>query len=274
MLGYYIRLSLRSLARTPGLTALMVGAIGLGIAACIVTLTVYHAMSGNPIWWKNDVLYAVTMDSRGALKPGNASDPRSAPDQLSYRDATYLYGSDIPRRKAIMATVAGWLSGVPGQSGPALVRVRATSAGFFRMFDVPFEYGGPWSAPGDRGPEPVIVLSQHENAKLFDGTDSVGRSLTFDNRSFRIVGVLKSWNPQPRYYDMTVSSFARPDAAHVPFAWDEQMHLLPNGHMSCYGPNSPSTYRQLLGSDCVWVLLWVELPGAARRERFRAFMDA
>ena len=87
------------------------------------------------------------------------------------------------------------------------------------------------------------------------------------------MGVLKSWNPQPRYYDMTVSSFARPDAAYVPFACDEQMHLLPNGHMSCYGPNSPSTYRQLLGSDCVWVLLWVELPGAARRERFRAFMD-
>ncbi len=28
-----------------------------------MTLTVYHAMSGNPIWWKNERLYAVTMDN-------------------------------------------------------------------------------------------------------------------------------------------------------------------------------------------------------------------
>ena len=56
MLGYNLRLALNSLRRTPALTALMVGAIGLGISVCIVTLTVYHAMSGNPIWWKNNVL--------------------------------------------------------------------------------------------------------------------------------------------------------------------------------------------------------------------------
>ena len=41
----------------------MVCAIALGIAVCVMTLTVYHAMSGNPIWWKNDRLYAVTMDN-------------------------------------------------------------------------------------------------------------------------------------------------------------------------------------------------------------------
>ena len=49
MLGYYLRLACKSFRRTPGLTALMVGAITFGIAACIVTLTVYHTMSGNPI---------------------------------------------------------------------------------------------------------------------------------------------------------------------------------------------------------------------------------
>jgi putative ABC transport system permease protein len=271
---YYLRLSLKSLARTPGLTALMAGAIAFGVAACIVTLTVYHAMSGNPIWWKNDVLYAVTMDSRGALKPGNAADPSGAPDQLSYRDATYLYGSSIPRYQAIMATVAGWVSGAPGESGPSLIGARATSAGFFHMFEVPFEYGGPWDAAADRGPEPVIVLSRRENDKLFGGVDSVGRSVAFNNHDFRIVGVLDRWNPQRRYYDMTVSSFGKPDAAYIPFGWDEQLQMLPNGHMSCYGPSSPSTYRQLIGSGCVWVLLWVELPSAASRARFQAFMDA
>jgi putative ABC transport system permease protein len=274
MLGYYLRLALKSLRRTPGLAALMIGAIGLGVAACIVTLTVYHAMSGNPIWWKNDVLYAVTMDSRDAPQPGSASSPDRAPEQLSYADATYLYGSGIPRRKAIMTMMSGALRGAPQQTGSKLVSVRATSRGFFRMFDVPFEYGGPWDGAADQGPEPVIVLSHRLNDQLFGGADSVGRTIQFNEHAFRIVGVLDDWNPQPRYYDMTVGTFRDGAGAFVPFAWDAKLAIWPSGHMGCYGSDDPSTYRQLLGSGCVWVLLWVELPGAASRQRFQAFVDA
>ena len=42
---YYIRLAFKSFRRTPGLTALMVCAIALGIGVCVMTMTVYHAMS-------------------------------------------------------------------------------------------------------------------------------------------------------------------------------------------------------------------------------------
>jgi len=273
MLGYDLRLALKSMRRTPTLTALMIGAIGLGVSACIATLTVHHAMGGNPIWWKNDVLYAVTMDSRD-MQSGGSPAIAGEPDQLSYRDATYLYGSDIPRRKTVMTTVSGWLGGVPGQAGPAPIRARATSGDFFRMFDVPFEYGGPWDTAADRGPEPVIVLSQEENEKLFGGADSVGRSILFNSRPFRIVGVLERWDPQPRYYDMTVDAFEDPDDAFIPFAWDERLRLLPRGHVSCWGSDNPQTYEQLTGSSCVWILLWAELPSAASRERFQAFVDS
>ena len=274
MLGYEMRLALSSMRRTPTLTALMISAIGLGISVCIVTLTVHHAMGGNPIWWKNNVLYAVTMDSRDLQPSGDLPDADIAPDQLSYRDATYLYGSSIPRRKAIMATVSGWLGGVPGQAGPARIRVRATTGDFFRMFDVPFEYGGPWDTAADRGPEPVLVLSREQNEKLFGGADSVGRSILFNNRLFRIVGVVGRWNPQPRYYDMTVDAFDDPDDAFIPFGWDEQLGLLPHGHSSCWGSENPRTFGQLTGSSCVWLLLWAELPSAASRERFQAFVDS
>jgi len=274
VLDYDLRLALSSLRRTPALTALMICAIGLGISVCIVTLTVYHAMSGNPIWWKNGVLYAVTMDSRDPPQAGNTG---RAPDLLSYRDATYLYGSNVPRYKTIMTPVSAALSGAPGQAGPELIQARATSGDFFRMFDVPFEYGGPWDAAADQGPEPVIVLSRDENDKLFGGADSVGRSILFNQHPFRIVGVLDRWNPQPRYYDMSVVSFADSEDSFVPFGWDEHMRLWPNGQTSCFdssNPSNPSTYEQLIGSGCVWVLLWVELPGAASRERFQAFVDA
>jgi putative ABC transport system permease protein len=274
VLSYYLRLALSSFRRTPGLTALMIGAIACGISACIVTLTVYHAMSGNPIWWKNNVLYAVTMDSRDPQPAGGAADDGPLPDQLSYADATYLYGSSIPREKAMMTTASGALSGVPGQTGQALVGVRLTTAGFFRMFDVPFEYGGPWGVQADQSPEPVIVLSRQENAKLFGGADSVGRTILFNDHAFRIVGVLDEWNPQPRFYDMTVSDFGSSPDVFVPFGWDAQMRIWPNGQVSCWGSNNPNTYRQFIGSTCVWILLWVELPSGASRQRFQAYMDA
>ncbi len=275
MLGYYTRLAFKSFRRTPGLTALMVGAIAFGIAACIVTLTVHHAMGRNPIWWKNNVLYAVTMDSWDPHQPYDPPHPNRAPGQLTYRDATYLYGSDIPKRKALLSFVTGTLSGAPGQAAPVWTMTRITDSGFFHMFDVPFEYGGPWSAAADQGPEPVIVLSRRENEKLFDGRNSVGHTILWNHLRFRIVGVLNHWDPQPRFDDLTGGgggNFGRPARAFVPFKWGPALHLFPNGSMSCWA--AVNTYRELLGSNCVWILMWVELPTRAQRQRFLDFMNA
>ncbi len=277
MLAYYLRLAFKSFRRTPGLTVLMIGAIAFGIAACIVTLTAYHTMSGNPIWWKNNVLYAVTMDSWDPRRPYDSSHPHQAPDQLTYQDATYLYRSNIPRRKTLVTLIQGALSGAPGQSAPLPDLTDATTAGFFHMFDVPFEYGGPWSAAADRGPEPVIVLSHHENEELFGGRDSVGRTILWNRRRFRIVGVLAHWRPQPKFYNLTGGGdgdFGRPEAPFVPFQWSVLLHRGPMGSSSCWGPKSPHSYSQLLGSDCVWITMWVELPTAASRTRFLDFMNA
>lgn len=277
MLGYYLRLAFKSFRRMPGLTVLMAGAIAFGIAACIVTLTVYHAMSANPIWWKNNVLYAVTMDSWDPGEPYFPSQPTLAPDMLTYRDAMYLYESAIPERKTIMAHLLGALSGAPGQTRPFPVLTRTTTRDFFRMFDAPFEYGGPWSTAADRGPEPVIVLSRWENDKLFGGADSVGRTILWNNMRFRIVGVLNHWRPQPRFYDLTAGGggdFSKPANVFVPFRWGTTLRQWPVGTMGCWGAAPVHTFRQLLGSKCVWITMWVQLPTASRRERFLDFMNA
>ena len=146
MFGYYARLALKSFRRNLGLTTLMVLAVALGIAVCIMTLTVYHAMSGNPIWWKNDRLYAVTMDSWDPNQQYNRTGPSAPPPQMTYRDATYLLNSSIPGRKVKMYTVDGVISA----AGPAPQRIstRLTTADFFAMFDVPFLYGAGWPARG------------------------------------------------------------------------------------------------------------------------------
>ena len=271
---YYLRLASKSFRRTPGLTVLMICAVGLGIGACIVTMTVYHAMSGNPIWWKNNVLYAVTMDSWDPTQPYDTEQPSLAPPQLTYRDATYLFNSEIPKRKVIMSQLLGMLTGAPGQTAPAPVVTRATTGDFFRMFDVPFQYGGGWDTAADRGPAPVIVLSKQENEKLFGGTDSVGRTLFWNGRQFRIVGVLADWQPVPRFYDVVGNPFRGPEDAYVPFSWAPTLQELPAGPSSGWGSQPIRSYRDYLASENVWIEMWVELPTAASRARMLAFMNS
>jgi putative ABC transport system permease protein len=275
MLAYNMRLTIKSFKRTPGLTALMVGAIALGIAACVVTMTVYHARSGNPIWWKNERLYAVTMDNWSPNTPFDPAYPQLPPPQLTYRDAQHIAASGIPLRHVIMHADDGILTGGPAQTRPEPVTTRLTTADFFAMFDVPFLYGGPWSVAADRGPQPVIILSKKENQILFGGINSVGRTLRWNDIEFRVVGVLDQWLPRPKFYDLTTGSFEPPEDVYIPFAWTEARGQIPtNGTHMCWGAQSSSNdFQEYLNADCVWIQMWVELPDARSRERMQAFLD-
>ena len=272
MLSYYMRLALGSFRRNPGITALMVLAIALGIAVCIMTLTVFHAMSGNPIWWKNDRLYAVTMDSWDPHQPFDKRYPDLPPPIMTYKDAKYLAGSGIPERKIIMYTADGTLSGTGG--APLRVSTRLTGGDFFAMFDVPFLYGGAWSAAADDPPQPQIVLSRATNEKLFGGRNSVGRTVRWNDHEFRVVGVLGDWFARPHFYDLIGGSFQPPEDAYIPFAWGPQLALQSSGDTDCWKPNEVINNEQdFLASECAWIQMWVELPDAAARARMQTLLD-
>ena len=274
MLAYNMRLALKSFKRTPGLTALMVGALGIGIAACVVTMTLYHAMSGDPIWWKSDRLYAVTMDNWDPNQPFEPSRPQLPPPQLTYRDALHLADSGIPLRHVIMHVDKSVLTGGPAQKRPEPVRTRVTSADFFTMFDVPFLYGGGWRPAADAAAEPVVVLSKHENETLFGGANSVGRIIRVNDVEFRVVGVLDDWLPHPKFYDLTGDSFGAPEDTFIPFGWTEARGKPPSGgDHDCWRLDSTNTFKDYLNADCIWIQMWVELPDARARERMQTFID-
>jgi putative ABC transport system permease protein len=276
MIGYYLRLAFASFRRTPGITALMVLAIAVGIGVCVMTLTIYHAMSGNPIWWKSDQLYSVTLDSWDPTEPADDERPTLPPDQLTYRDAEAVYRSDIPKRKVIMYRTAGIVSG-SGASGtiePQEAVTRVTTSDFFEMFEVPFRYGKGWDAKADLGPEPVMVLSHELNDKLFGGQNSVGRTLRWNDHEFRIIGVLDNWQPQPKFYDLNNGSFDSPEKIHIPWKWGETLALPTYGNSNCWRPQPIESFKDFMASDCVWVQAWVELPNIAARYRMQSMLDA
>lgn len=272
MLSYYVRLALKSFGRNPGITTLMVLAVALGIAVCVMTLTVYHAMSGNPIWWKNDRLYAVSMDNWDPNHPYRR-DSRDPPPEMTWKDAHYLLRSNIPERHVMMFSANTVVSGVD-RVPPAHVNTRVTTADFFAMFEVPFLYGSGWPAAADDPPQPLVVLSRTENDKLFGGSNSVGRTLRVNDHEFRIVGVLDDWFPRPRYYDLNGGNFQQPDDIYLSLGWAPPLQLLNDEETDCWGSEKVDTYQDFMASNnCVWLQVWVELPDAASRERMQALMD-
>jgi len=273
MFGYYLKLASRNLRRNPGLTALMIGAVALGIAVCVMTLTMYRAMSGNPIWWKNDVLYAVTMDFWDPEEPYFQTKQGLPPEQLTYRDALAVYASDIPERKVIMHKAVGTLSLDGEQVKPERALTRVTSKDFFAMFDVPFQYGGTWTDAADTGPEPVMVISREFNEKFFNGENSVGRRIRWNDNEFRIVGVRDHWMPLPTFYDVNNGSLEEPEDVYIPFGWNAALEIYSAGNTNGWKPEEINTYQDFMNSESIWIQMWVELPDAQSRDRFQAFLD-
>jgi putative ABC transport system permease protein len=60
----------------------------------------------------------------------------------------------------------------------------------------------------------------------------------------------------------------------VPFGWFTALQATPAGNMTCDEAGGITSYQAFLGSDCVWIEMWAELPSAASRERFQSYMDA
>jgi putative ABC transport system permease protein len=87
MFTYYLELAMRSLKRSPGLTVLMMLAIGFGVAASMTTWSVFRGVSGDPIPWKSSKLFVPQIDMWGPGQHGGNHEP---PDALDYADAMAL----------------------------------------------------------------------------------------------------------------------------------------------------------------------------------------
>jgi putative ABC transport system permease protein len=271
MFLYNLRLALLSLRRDPVLTALMIGAVAIGIGMSTTTLAVYHSMSANPIPDKSSQLYAVQLDSWGANNPYD-SDGRP-PTQVTYRDGQALMKAAKAKDQNLSFTTAFTVQTDKPDAKPDLAQGRATYRDFFSMFETPFEYGGPWSKDADDSAQQVAVLSHEYNEKLFGDANSVGKEIVLNNRRFQIVGVLKHWAPSPKFYDLENDAFGDPEDIFVPLNLVSSMQLHVNGNNSCWGPPSDNSFEGHLNSECVWLQFWAELPTQADRDDYHQFLD-
>ncbi|WP_306520819.1 ABC transporter permease [Rheinheimera sp.] len=271
MLAYYLRLAWISIRQSPGLSFLMVLAIGLGIGAAMTTVTVNYLMSANPIPHKSEQLFYVQLDSWDPHQPANENgDP---PDQLTYRDATALLAAKKAYRQVIQAQIGAVVEPDNKDSLPFQVSGRANSADFFAMFDVPFLYGGGWSENADAEMQQVIVLSQGLNERLFGGKDSVGQKVKLAGDYYQVVGVMANWQPRPRFYDVTTGAFNEVEEFFLPFSHISTQKISRNGNTNCWKPSGEG-YQAFLESECIWTQMWVELRNDSEKQQYLDFLNA
>ncbi len=272
MFRYYLKLGWLSIRRNPVLSALMIAAIGVGIGAAMTTITVNYLMGNNPIPHKSDQLFAVQLDAWDPNDP--YYDSGRPPDQLTYTDAMALMEARRAFRQ-VASNRSGLVLEPTGEDDlPFLVDARNTWADFFPMFDLPFRYGGGWDRAADENLEQVVVLSQQINERVFGGEDSVGREVTLNGMTFRVVGVLDRWHPVPKFYDVTNGAFNDPEEIYIPFTVAIANQLPRNGNTNCWKPVEGDGYEAFLASECVWIQFWAELRTPAEEQDYLAFLNA
>lgn len=269
MFAYYVDLALRSLKRNKALTALMVLAIALGIGASMTTLTVLHVLSGDPLPGRSAHLYYPQIDPQDLKGMLSGKEP---PRQVTLIDGMNLLHARRADRQALMTGGEVPIEPPQGKLDPFYVTARYTTADFFAMFGTPFLYGRGWNAGDDEAHARDVVLARELNEKLFSGANSVGRTLHIAGTTFRVVGVLDHWSPNPHFYDLNTGGYDATEQVFLPLQTMIDLRLEHNGSNDCWGNGAGGVSGILPGATCVWLQFWVQLDNPARVAAYRQFL--
>lgn len=269
MLGYYLDLALRSFKRNKVLTTLMVVTLALGIGASMTTLTVLRLLSGDPLPQKSGQLFYVQLDPYPKDRPFSRSD--KLPWLNTYVDAMNLVHAHRAERQAAIAMTQVKLTPTTAQQHPFFSTGVMATADFFSMFEAPFQYGSGWSTADDNDRAKVVVIADYLNDQLFGGANSVGRSLRINDEDFRIIGVLRHWAPQPRFYSLYLGgpNYGKGEAVFLPLQSARAAGMDPINMMSFAADTQALEY-----APTIWLGVWVQLPDAVAVAEYKSFLAA
>jgi putative ABC transport system permease protein len=274
MLSYYLTVALHSTKRNKVLTMLMVMAIAVGIGASMTTLTVMHLLSGDPLPGRSQDLYYPQIDvnpNSKHLEPPDVLDDRTAIDLWSARQAD---------QQTLVADSEVKLRATDTSLPPLMLSMASTTADFFPMFDVPFQYGQGWHREDDEERSRVIVISSSLNERLFGGGNNVGRTVHLGSSDARIIGILAPWRPSPLFYKIrggrfangdTSSFYGKTDDVFIPCSTSLDVNADNFEAFKCW--RTPDKPGHLQNSPCAWVALWVRLDSAAKAANYEHFLD-
>jgi putative ABC transport system permease protein len=178
-----VRSSIRSFLNTPGLTAVILITLALGIGANTAIFSVVDAVLLRPTPLEHmDHLAVVWETDRDT---GTTREPASLPDYLDFTQRSRTFQS-------LSAIMAGEVNLAPDRGDPVRLPVLNVSASAIPMLGLRPLAGRTFGADEDRpGGSPVVMISESLWERSF-GRDpaAVGQTLRLDDRPAVIVGVM------------------------------------------------------------------------------------
>jgi len=276
MFDYYFKLGLRSLRRNRALTALMILTLAVGVAASVSTVTILHAMSGDPLPHKSGRMFVPVIDILPVQGYVPGEKPGFAQLQTSYIDARNFMASNVGVRRTVMYGVAGQVEPARKDLGSFFAQGMAPTRDFFAMFDAPFLYGQAWREEDDASGADVIVLSRALAEKLVGTSNPVGQRVMVLGRPYLVTGVLATWDvvPRPHHIIGSKGAFSAEDEFFIPFASAIRHETEHDGGMACNGDNNAPGYQGMLKSGCTWLQFWFEMASSGDRAQLQQYLDA
>lgn len=175
MFGYYLDLAWRRCRQNLSMVALLVLTMAIGIASCMTALTIFGALSGEPLPGISSHLYVVTMDAREAIEK-DSNDYDDPASYLKLRDAKALVDAHRASQQVAVAQSYTRVGNPADKHSEQTIGLMAYGP-VLAMFGVPLRYGRPWTAAELAANEPVVVIDAKLAEKLFGTENAVGRSV-------------------------------------------------------------------------------------------------
>jgi len=271
MFNYYLALSLKSISHQKSLSLLISTTLGIGIAACMITYSLIHLMSKDPLPNKSERVYHIQLDNWDLNFA--AIPPDLPPEEVTWRDAMNIVHAKQAKYQAAHAITWGMVTPAVKHVPPFLGIIRATQGEFFPMFEVPFLYGQGWHNYPANHVEYVAVLSKSTNQRIFGGINSVGQTLPMLGKLFTVVGVLEEWHPSPKFFDMSFGAFYQAEDLYVPLQIKAELELPHGGSSNCWETDLGDQYQAFLNSECVNFNLWIELASDQTKQQFEHYLQ-
>lgn len=182
MLSKDLRHALRSLARRPGFTGLIVAVLALCIGGSAVMLSALNALSLHSLPYQDADRLVVLEETY--LPSGGGSYSPSYRNGVDWREQNQVFDEVAPfmhyRYRVMFA----------GEAAQRL-RVNYTEAGYFRLLGVEPALGRSWSDQEDHQGAAVAMISYRLWQDRFKRAEGiVGSSLSLDGGTYAIVGVM------------------------------------------------------------------------------------
>jgi putative ABC transport system permease protein len=200
MFDYYLRLALRRCRQNLPMVGLLVLTMAIGIASCMTAMTIFGALSGEPLPGISPQLYVATMDARDAVDKDNPEYKRPG-SWLSLRDAKALVDAHRAPQQVALAQTLTLLGNPDGKHTEKAWGFLAYGEPL-GMLGVPLRHGRPWTARELAERAPVVVIDSQLAQELFGSADAVGRSVLLGGKPFRVVGVSAPWKPHTVFLDV------------------------------------------------------------------------